>query len=131
VLNHFGARDVWSGLSGHIIYDAGPSGRHGFAAVDRNGAPQAALARCEPDFGHSTVFKRDSIRRAYAECWRTFLTAPAAELSNTASTTQAPSWKPPPEAVRFFTAMVALCLAASIAGFAALALIVGLIQIFA
>jgi hypothetical protein len=131
VLNHFGARDAWAGIGGYVIYDAGPSGRRGFAAVDRDGATQVALARREPEFSHSSFFEPATMQRAYTECWQPFLTAPAAQLANATTTPQASHWKPPPRPLRFAAATLAFCLAASIASFMALALIVGLAQLVA
>ena len=72
-----------------------------------------------------------SMQRAYTDCWQAFLTAPAAQLSNAATTSQASHWKPPPRTLRFATATLALCLAAGIASFMVLALIVGLVQLVA
>jgi hypothetical protein len=68
VLNHYGSRDFWSGISQFLIPDSGPSGRRGFN-------PGSHITQvCAPDFGHSDFFTLENLPRVFTTVWQPFLT---------------------------------------------------------
>ncbi|HET9405860.1 MAG TPA: hypothetical protein VFO39_01355 [Candidatus Sulfotelmatobacter sp.] len=67
VLNHYGARDFWAGITHFIIPDSGPSGRKGF-----NSAVPTQV--CATNFGHSDFFRLENLGHVFEHVWRPFLT---------------------------------------------------------
>jgi len=128
ILNHYGTADIWAGLGGYVIYDAGPSGRRGFDSVDAD-ERQTLIDRDEPGFGHSSFFQPAQMRKVYLDTWKRFLTEPLTSLPALERGSRAAPWRPPPRVLRLAAGVMAFALVAAVVALVATALVLGLIRL--
>lgn len=68
VLNHYGTKDFWAGITHFVIPDSGPSGRRGFNSE----APIKQVS--QENYGHSDYFLEKNLATSFEKIWRPFLT---------------------------------------------------------